>query len=158
MLRRAKAQRGLSLLELIISSAIIATMAGVGMPRRETGLFALRTAQTTFVADMRMARGSAVGRGTHYRLDITDTDTYDVLRMQEVGGLWVPDGAPEITRTLPSHVSFSGGVGNGYEFNTRGLMVEPTIPDTLTLVDSSSGGSRTVDVWPSGQVVPGDAL
>jgi hypothetical protein len=75
--------------------------------------------------------------------------------MVEAGGGWVEDGDPVIERELPPTVSFSGGTGEGYEFNTRGFLVDPTVQQTLTLVDSATGGYRTVDVWPSGQVLSG---
>jgi len=137
---------------------MIGTLGAVAVPTRVTGAFDLRTTQSIFVADMRMARGTAIARAVHYRLDIFDPHSYGVLKMKEASGAWVQDGAPVLTRDLPASVSVTTGVGTGYEFNTRGIMVDPTTPFTITLVDSDTSQSRTVDVWPSGQVVPGDTL
>ena len=148
----------MSLIELIVVTGILGVMVALAMPRREPGMFALRTAQSTLLADLRMARGSAIAAAVHFRVEILDDGSYGVLRMVEGGGGWVQDGDPEILRTLPPSVSFSGGVGEGYEFNTRGLLVEPTSAATVTLADSTTGQSRTVDVWPSGQVAAGEAL
>lgn len=144
-------------MELMVTAAIISVAAAMAIPKRDS-VFALRGAQGTFVADLRMTRGASIAEGVHFRLEIFDATTYGILRMMEAGGGWVQDGDPETERTLPPHVTFSGGVGDGYEFNTRGLVIEPTTQVTVTLVDSSTGQSRTVDLWPSGQVVPGGTL
>jgi prepilin-type N-terminal cleavage/methylation domain-containing protein len=153
-----KTRRGFSLIELVVVIGILSAMATVAMPRREPGIFALRTAQSTFVADMRTARARAISRAVHFRVEITDAQSYEVLEMMEGGGGWTQAGDPEVSRTLPPTVSFSGGIGEGYEFNTRGLLAEPTTATTLTLVDSTTGKVRTVDIWPSGQVVAGEGL
>jgi prepilin-type N-terminal cleavage/methylation domain-containing protein len=153
--RRRRPQRGFSILELLIVAVIVSIAAGAAMPRREQGLFALHNAQSGLVADMRMTRGSAIAQGVHFRLDITDSRNYAIHKMMDSGGGWVEDGDPVVERELPPTVSFSGGIGEGYEFNTRGFLVDPTVLQTLTLVDSATGGYRTVDVWPSGQVISG---
>jgi len=88
-------------------------------------------------------------------VEISASGEYAIYRMIEGGGGWVEDGDPQVERTLPPTVLFSGGVGEGYEFNTRGFLVDPTVLQTLTLVDTTTGESRTVDIWPSGQVVAG---
>jgi len=134
---------------------IVGIVAGAAIPRRQEGLFALHNAQSGLIADMRMTRSSAIAQGVHFRLEVTDTRSYAVHKMMDTGGGWVEDGDPVVERDLPPTVSFSGGDGDGYEFNTRGFLVEPMVPQTLTLVDSATGGYRTVDVWPSGQVISG---
>jgi prepilin-type N-terminal cleavage/methylation domain-containing protein len=153
--RRRGPQRGYSILELLVVSVIVSIAAAAAMPRREQGLFALHNAQSGLVADMRMTRSSAIAQGVHFRLAIADSRNYTIHRMLESGGGWVEDGDPVVERELPPTVSFSGGVGEGYEFNTRGFLVDPNFLQTLTLVDSATGGYRTVDVWPSGQVISG---
>ncbi len=151
--RRRGPQRGFSILELLIVAAIVSIVAGAAIPRRQEGLFALHNAQSALVADMRMTRSSAIAQGVHFRLEIADSRNYTIHRMIDGGGGWVEDGDPVVERELPPTVAFSGGVGEGYEFNTRGFLVDPTVLQTLTLVDSATGGYRTVDVWPSGQVI-----
>lgn len=155
---RPRTRRGFSLIELVVVIGIVSAMAAVAMPRRETGIFALRTAHSTLIADMRAARGRAIARSVHYRVEITDAQSYQVLELMEGGGGWVQNGDPEVSRTLPPNVSLSGGIGGGFEFNSRGLLIDPTAATTLTLVDSHTGKARTVDIWPSGQVVPGEGL
>jgi prepilin-type N-terminal cleavage/methylation domain-containing protein len=152
---RRRSQRGFSLLELLVVAGIISVVLGAAMPRREQGLFALQNTQHSLVADLRAARGNAIAQGVHFRVEISASGEYLIYRMMEGGGGWVEDGDPQVERTLPPTVSFSGGVGEGYEFNTRGFLVDPTVLQTLTLVDSTTGQSRTVDIWPSGQVVAG---
>jgi hypothetical protein len=139
----------------LVVSVIVSIAAAAAMPRREQGLFALHNAQSGLVADMRMTRSSAIAQGVHFRLEIADSQNYTIHKMVEAGGGWVEDGDPVVERELPPTVSFSGAAGEGYEFNTRGFLVDPNFLQTLTLVDSTTGGSRTVDVWPSGQVISG---
>ncbi len=147
-----RSQRGFSLIELVVVAGMLSVAAALAMPAREEGLFALYNAQRTLIADLRTVRGSAISRGVHFRLEVFDAQTYGIYRMMEAGDEWVADGEAQIERTLAPTVSLSGG-GAGYEFNTRGFLVEPTTQATITLVESISGDSGTIDVWPSGQII-----
>jgi hypothetical protein len=142
-------------MEVVIVATILSIGAAVAAPYRDQSAFALYNTHALLLADLRMARGSAIANGTHFRLDLVDAGTYTITRMMEAGGGWVPEGDPEIERELPPSVSISGATGVGYEFNTRGLLTTPPAQQTITLVDSASGDERTVDVWPSGQVIAG---
>ena len=46
------------------------------------------------------------------------------------------------------------GAGSTFEFNTRGMLILPGAATTLVLSDASTGHTRNVTVWPSGQVAP----
>ncbi len=140
------------MIELLVAVAIFATVTAIALPRFRAEGFDLREAQVQLLADMRFTRESSLTRGDHFRLDVTGARTYAVTRMILDGDEWVP-GSTVFTRTLPSNVTFEeDAVGRSFEFNTRGLMLNPGAATTLVL--SSDGHTRRVTVWPSGQVAP----
>jgi hypothetical protein len=109
------------------------------------------------VADLRQARASAITSGVHFRLEVLNETSYQVLRMREDGaGGWEQDGPPRVSRTFEGGIAFGADVeAQGFEFNTRGLLLEPADTVTLLLHDDHTGHDDTVDIWPSGQVAPG---
>jgi Tfp pilus assembly protein FimT len=145
-------ERGLSVIELLVTFAIFAVVLAIALPRLRPQGFDLHEAQVQLLADMRFTRESSLTRGDHFRLDVASTTAYAVTRMTFDGTDWIP-GDVVFSRTLPSNVVFTeGAVGRSFEFNTRGLMLNPGAATTLAL--SSSGHERRVTVWPSGQVAP----
>jgi hypothetical protein len=68
--------------------------------------------------------------------------------------VWVPNGGPVRTGTLPNGAEMTTGVGGQFEYTTRGLMLAPGAATTITLEDDENAHQRTVTVWPSGQVAP----
>jgi prepilin-type N-terminal cleavage/methylation domain-containing protein len=145
--------RGFTLLELLVTMSLIGIVMGIALPQFPRNAYALWTAQQQLLADLRVARADALTKGDHFRFDITGASTYLEYRMRLVGGVWVINGPPVRSRTLPPGVTFTSGVGSHFEFNTRGLMLNPGAATTLRLTDVSSH-TRQVTVWPSGQVMP----
>jgi hypothetical protein len=135
---------------------LIAVVFAIAMPRMPNRPFALWGVQEQLLGDLRGARGDALTKGDHFRVDITGASSYTVSRMQLNGnGTWTPRTPPLKTRNLPSGVTFTSGSGLSFEFNTRGLMVNPSWAATLFLYDATHNLTRVVTVWPSGQVSPG---
>jgi len=151
--RTHKNERGLTLMELIASMAIFAVVLGIAIPQMPPSAFALWGAQTQVLADLRRTRADALTKGDHFRLQVDDATHYSEVRMTFAAGVWTPNAAPEVSRALPSGVSFTAGVGANFEFNTRGLMVNPSAAQTLNLADTH-GHYHDITVWPSGQVAP----
>jgi hypothetical protein len=154
--RAYKRERGLSAIELVATMALMGVVAGVAMPSMTRQPYALWNAQTTLIGDLRQARSESITRGDHYRVDITGASTYTVSRMQlNADGTWTPRVPAWRSRTLPSNVQIVSGSGLGFEFNTRGLMVNPSWAATLVMYDYDKSLTRWVTIWPSGQVAPG---
>jgi hypothetical protein len=151
-----KRERGISAIELVATIALMGVVAGVAMPSMTRQPYALWNAQATLIGDLRQARAEAITRGDHFRVDITGTNTYTVSRMQlNADGTWTPRVPAWRSRTLPSNVQIVTGSGLGFEFNTRGLMVNPSWAATLVMYDYDKALTRWVTIWPSGQVAPG---
>jgi prepilin-type N-terminal cleavage/methylation domain-containing protein len=151
---RHRNERGLSIIELMVTMGLIAVMLGIasqGMPR---GAFALWDANQQLIADLRRTRTDALIKGDHFRLAVTSATTYEERRLRLVGTVWTANVTPERSRTLPSGVTFSAGVGTSFEFNTRGLLVIPEAAASLQLLDAHTSYHRQITVWPSGQVAP----
>jgi len=149
-------ERGVSAIELVATVAIMAVVLGIAMPRMANRPYALWNAQTTLIGDLRQARAEAITRGDHFRVDITGASTYKVSRMQlQADGTWTPRVPAYRSRTLPTGLGFVVGNGLAFEFNTRGLMLNPGWAATLVLFDYTHSLTRWVTVWPSGQVAPG---
>jgi prepilin-type N-terminal cleavage/methylation domain-containing protein len=154
--KRERRERGFSIIELLAAFAIFGVLAAVAAPSIQRRPYALWEARTTLLGDLRRTRANALTKGDHFRLDVLSNSSYTVSRMQlDAGGAWVPINPPIITRTLPPTIMITTGVGNGFEFNTRGLMVNPSWAQTLNVYDVDRGLNKWVTVYPSGQVAPG---
>ena len=146
--------RGFTVAELLVTMSLLAIVLGIALPQFPRRPYALWTAHEQLLADLRLARADALTRGDHFRFDIYGVTTYREYRMRLVAGVWVINGPPLRDRTLPAGVSFTSGVGSQFEFNTRGLMLNPGAATQITLSEAATGHTRVVTVWPSGQVMP----
>jgi prepilin-type N-terminal cleavage/methylation domain-containing protein len=151
--KRFENVRGFTLLELLVTMALLTITIGIAMPGSSRRGLALWNANEQLLSDLRRTRADALIRGDHFRLSILSASTYEERRLKLVGTEWLPEGAPIRSRTLPDGITFSAGVGKHLEFNTRGLLVDPDSAGTLVLGDSGTGKSRETTVWPSGQVI-----
>ncbi len=133
--------------------AIFGIVLAVAIPQFPRNAYALWGAQTQLLADLRKARGDALTKGDHFRLQVDDSTHYSVFRMALAGGTWSTTGSAVVSRALPNGVTFVAGVGATFEFNTRGLMVNPSAAQTLDMADAM-GHHHDITVWPSGQVAP----
>jgi len=147
-------EKGFPLLELMVVVALFSIITAVALPKFGSNPYALWTAQQQLLGDLRMTRSDALMKGDHFRFDVKTASTYEEHRMQLVGTQWLARDPAVRSRTLPSGVTFTNGVGAQFEFNTRGFMLNPGAATTLTLADSRTGHNRVVTVWPSGQATP----
>lgn len=153
-------EKGLSLVELLVTIAMVSVMGALAIPRLNQSTLNLSTATQTLVGSIRMARADAVSRGTRYRV-VLGTNSYTVQRLQLNGdGEWVPASTTEAVE-LPPGISLSVVDGDGViEFNTRGLIVPPPDEEVaeieqVSVHDSHDGDTKHLAVWPSGQVLEG---
>jgi prepilin-type N-terminal cleavage/methylation domain-containing protein len=156
--RRDARTAGFSLIEMLVTVAILAIALGVAVPRAPKRSFQLFMANQQVLGDLRLTRGDALTKGDHFVLKVTSETTYEEYRMQLVGNAWVVSGPPVRSRTLPDGVrftaGFTAGVGAEFEFNTRGLLVLPGAAQSLRLYDDHTMLTKQITVWPSGQVAP----
>jgi len=150
-----QASRGFSLMELLVAMALFAIMAGTtwsSLPRNPYGVWG---AQTQLITEIRRVRNDSLTRGEHFMLRITGANTWSAYRMTlDGGGDWIIDGSALRSGTLPDGTYFTTGVGNEFEFTTRGLMVTPDAAITILVTHSESNTTKGITVWPSGQVSP----
>lgn len=148
-------QKGISTIEIVVTLAIAAIMAAVAAPALSGRLVALSSATDSLAGAVRLARANSAARGTHFQVTI-DTNSVTTERLQLSGGSWVPTGDQQYLE-FPTPAYVSSGTGTVIEFDTRGLVVPPspsTPPSlaTIVLTDADTGNTKTLEVWPSGQV------
>jgi prepilin-type N-terminal cleavage/methylation domain-containing protein len=146
-------ESGLTLAELLVVVAILSIMGLLTIPHLNSSVYTLSGTADELVANIRLARGYATGRGAHYRVTI-NTGSYTVQRLVDLDGdgLWDPDSRfPPQTVGLPAAVRIVTGAV--LEFNTRGLLSPlPPAPLLIQLRDSNTGKSKQVTIWASGQI------
>ena len=138
--RRPRGTRGVSLLEILIATAIFASLLGIGLPRlsRLRAPYALSGATRQLQAALQAARMRAIARNVRFRVNFnTSAQTYTLQR--EVGGSFVDDSAPQ---RLPAGAVIGTVTPNNPTFDTRGMLTaQVTVPVTV-----ASSGTRTVTV------------
>jgi len=152
-------QRGVSLVELIVMLGMISVLVAVMIPRLNKSNLNLPLVEQTLVADIRMARANATSKGVHYQVSLSSS-SYSVQRLQDDDGdnVWEPDNEfPTQTVELPYGVAITEGSDATLEFTTRGLLADdsdgtPASVVTVTVHDSDHSQTKTIEVWPSGQV------
>lgn len=153
-------ERGMTLMELLVVIGIISVLAAIAIPQVNSSIINLSSARDNLLADIRLARGNATGRGAHFRVTL-GSDSYVTQRLQDGDGddIWDPNGAfPSQTVELPSMITITEGVGEQIEFTTRGLLIlqpngDPPPVIEIALKDSKDDRIVEMSVFPSGQVI-----
>jgi prepilin-type N-terminal cleavage/methylation domain-containing protein len=153
MTRKLVDARGYTLMELMVTFSVFATLAAIAVPHIDSRRLRINSAQRLVIAKLRMARASAITKSLHYKVEFPDTTHLRSERMtQDVNGVWQIDSASIQTVPLPSLASFATSVvGTTVEFNSRGTVVNLATPLQITLTDTYNS-SIVVQAWPSGQV------
>ncbi|TMB57223.1 MAG: hypothetical protein E6J56_05080 [Deltaproteobacteria bacterium] len=140
MRRIPAGQRGASLLEVLISTAVFAVVLGMAVPnlRAMSAPWALSGAANQLVADLQVARQRAIARNARYRITFTAPRSY-VLEVETSPNTFVADTA---VQKLPAAATL-GTVNPGNPvFDTRGMLTA-----TVTLsVTVPYAGTRTVTI------------
>lgn len=142
-------------MEIVATLGIAAVMATVAAPVLNGRLVALSSATDSLSGVLKLARANSASRGAHFQVTI-DTNSATTERLQAAGGSWVPTGDQQYVE-FPTPAYVSSGSGTVIEFDTRGLIVPP-IPgtpatlETIVLTNADTGKTKTLEIWPSGQV------
>jgi type II secretory pathway pseudopilin PulG len=148
-------QRGFGLIELMAIVALIAIVAAVGLRGFDRRRQDINTSVRRVLADFRSTRARAVVSGGHFRFHRTGDTTYQIERLEEASGEWK---VASVTHSieLPEHIALSTGDTDEIDLDSRGLVVfaddDAAAPRTLTLTDSKFSTSRTLTLYPSGQL------
>jgi Tfp pilus assembly protein FimT len=146
--------------ELIVVLGIVGVVVMVAAPTVNRKAMSLTVTVGELMGDLRLARADATGRGVHFRVTLSSATTYRIERLEDSNndGVWAVDGGyTPRTVTLPSSMSVTTGVGAVIEFSARGIRVPnadgtPASLITLVLYDAKTTQSKTIKVWPSGQI------
>lgn len=153
--RRPLDCRGYGLIELMATVAIVAILAAMGLTSFDRTRGDINTSVRQISADVRWARARAIVSGEHMRFRATGDSSYAIDRLTEVDGTWTTEATVREIE-LPSHIELSTGEPDFIDIDSRGTVVfdDPTktAPLTWTLSDSKFATTRTLTVYPSGQI------
>lgn len=155
-----KTNAGFTLTELMVTLTIVGLLGALAMSSVDKSALNLSSGAQDLMANLRIARANANGRGVHFRVTM-GTSSYTIQRLkQDNAGNWIVDTAfPTQTVKAPRGISFSVTHGDGViEFDTRGLVVPPagqTVAEieAIRISDSIKNRAQNLNVWPSGQVL-----
>jgi prepilin-type N-terminal cleavage/methylation domain-containing protein len=142
---------GYSLIELLVALAIFGILAAAAIPLSAVQRERTNTLIKGIVADLRLARASAITSGRHYAFAWINTREYQIQRLQQSGTSWTLDTVITDIR-LPQNFLMWTSWPTKIEFNTRGMMVSSNYWGEVALWDSTYQVWRVAFVWPSGQI------
>lgn len=146
---------GHTLIEMVVVLSILAIMAAYAVPEYRASRVHINNTQRLLLANLRLARTNAISKSVHYQVAFPSATQMQVSRMVENppgSGTWQVDTTNVQTIPLPTSTQVkSTVVGTVYEFNARGITVNLSMPQQIDLQDSF-GLTKSIQVWPSGQV------
>jgi Tfp pilus assembly protein FimT len=148
-IQRLRSQSGYTFIDLLTSCAIFAVIAAAGLPHLNTRRQDIQNTTRQVIADYRWARARAITSGTHFSLNWTSDNAYEVRRLKQVGTAWNTDAVVKHVE-LPATISRSGSPDN-VEYNTRGMMISSESMEQQRLWDLEHETERVIAIWPSGQ-------
>ena len=144
--------RGYTMIEILVAITIFGIIARTASSAYTAKRLQLGAAQRQVIAQLRLARSSAISQDTHYSVSITSTTQLKVFPMTLNGTVWQASSTPSVKLTLPSVTSFSTTVvGKTFEFNSRGVVLGASAVQQVDLKDTYNA-TKSLQVWPSGQV------
>jgi len=148
---------GFSMIEVLVAIIMMGIVGGFAVSRLRVAYgrpAAVQRGALELVGNLRVARMLAISHDSHYRV-VPSTSSYQIQRLTFDSGTnsWINPGSEVRTVSLTTPVVFSGA-NPSIEFDSRGLMVQPTTTATLNLQDTVVQNARQVQVRLSGQIVP----
>jgi prepilin-type N-terminal cleavage/methylation domain-containing protein len=146
-IRQGFGAQGYTLVEILVTAALISVLAGITVPAITAGLdrYAMISASQQVVSTIRAARIQAVAKNRRHfvRFD-ADAGEYQIRRLQD-DGVTEEDGGSVLY--LPDGVSFSDPTD--VEFTTSGRAVAAV---SIVVADDDGDLDQTITVATSGQV------
>lgn len=139
--------KGFSLVEILISLAIIGIVASISIPYIRTAISNITLTNTAkeIVTDLRDAQQLTVGEQTpYYAQFIEETDKYQIIK--ESNGVIIKE------KIMPSELeiySINGLTDNKVKFNYFGASIES---GTIILLNTNTNITSTIEIKPSGYV------
>ena len=148
-------EAGYSASELLVVVAVMALIAATALPQYRVSRMQINVAHRMVIANLRLARASAITKSTHFQVSFLDLNRVQLARMQQVpagSGNWQVDTSNTQVINLPSGTQVASGlIGTTIEFNSRGFAVNLSTPMRIDTQDIY-GVTKSLQVWPSGQV------
>jgi prepilin-type N-terminal cleavage/methylation domain-containing protein len=144
---------GYSLAEMMVTLSIMAVVTAIAVPRWNAGRMNILAARRIVIANLRLARANAITKSLHYQVSFPDgghVSLSGMLQSPAGSGTWVVDTTKVQTSALPAGTQVPA-VSTRVEFNTRGMVVNASTMTQISVTDSFSG-TKSLQVWPSGQV------
>jgi prepilin-type N-terminal cleavage/methylation domain-containing protein len=151
----ASGMRGYSLIEVVVTLSIIATLIAIAMPMWNANRMNILTARRMVLANLRLARANAITKSLRYQVSFPDAGHValsGMLQNPAGSGTWVVDTTKVQTSALPANTQISAAaLSTTVQFNTRGMVTNASTMTGIGLTDSF-GNTKSLQVWPSGQI------
>lgn len=152
---RARARRGVqgySAIELLATIGLLGIVTAMAIPHFDSRRMQINSAQRLLIANLRLARSSAITKSVHFRVDFPAASQVRIQRLIQVGAEWQVDPDGVQTMSLPTGTALpSSLVGTSIEYNTRGMAIDLAAPRRIDVTDTF-GVTKSLQAWPSGQV------
>ena len=138
--RRHGRSRGATLLDVLISTAIMLVLYAIGVPNlsRLRSPYTLAGATRQIAADLQAARQRAIARNVRYRVNFDAAHASYTIEREQAGN-WVADSAPQ---PVPQGAQLGTVLPGNPVFDARGMLgAQVTVPVTV-----SGSGTRTVTI------------
>lgn len=147
-------ERGHTLVELTVALSILAILMRIAVPLWKATSMNIVTARRIVVANLRLARANAITKSIHYQVSFaSDQGSVKLSPMVQPtppATTWTADTTKVQSSAFPksTQVSTSSVV---IEFNTRGMVANSSTVTVISVTDSL-GRTKSLQVWPSGQI------
>jgi Tfp pilus assembly protein FimT len=144
----------------VVTLAIVAILTAIAVPALKANRMNIVTARRQVLATLRLARADAVTKSIHYQVSFptpgNSVTLSGMLQSTPGSGTWAVDTTKVQTTALPASTQVTTtSRAIIVEFNTRGMVVNPTpgpTPGVQIDLSDTFGITKSLKVWPSGQM------